>query len=61
MPQPFPRYFTSVFVFAARVSQAFRALPPNPSEEEITSFIDDNFSEEGLELLEWTPTDYCDR
>ena len=36
----------------------FKATSENPSKERVQQFVDENFSEEGTEFEEWTPTDW---
>ena len=46
---------------AADVKNAFKALPrPNPSKEQVSKFVNDNFHPVGHDLEEWSPPDWKD-
>ena len=43
---------------AADVLQAFKALPDNPSKDQVFKFVKDNFLPAGHDLEEWSPPDW---
>lgn len=42
----------------ADVLQAFKALPDNPSKDQVFKFVNDNFLPAGNDLEEWSPADW---